>query len=132
MHVLLSIRPIHVENILSGKKVFEFRRKLFTRRDIESVLIYCTMPVGRLVAEFKISEILEDAPDRLWERTASGSGILKSYFDSYFEGRDRAYALGIGALNIFDTPILPSELIEDFSPPQSYRYVSRERQLALF
>lgn len=132
MRVLLSIRPIHVENILSGKKVFEFRRKLFIRRDIESVLIYCTMPVGKLVAEFKISEILEDAPDRLWERTASGSGISRTYFDSYFEGRDRAYALGIGSLNIFEKPIAPSELIEDFSPPQSYRYVPRERQLALF
>jgi predicted transcriptional regulator len=132
MRVLLSIRPVHVENILSGKKIFEFRRRIFTRRDIESVLIYCTMPVGQLVAEFKISEILEDEPDRLWERTASGSGISKCYFDSYFEGRDRAYALGIGALNIFETPIEPGDLIDDFTPPQSYRYVPNERQLALF
>lgn len=132
MRVLLSIRPIHVENILSGRKIFEFRRKIFTRRDVESVLIYCTMPIGQLVAEFKISEILEDEPDRLWERTASGSGISKGYFDAYFEGRDRAYALGIGALKIFETPIAPNELIPDFTPPQSYCYVPRERQLALF
>ncbi len=73
MRVLLSIRPIHVENILSGRKIFEFRRKIFTRRDVESVLIYCTMPIGQLVAEFKISEILED--EHWTKPRASGQSI---------------------------------------------------------
>lgn len=123
MRVLLSIRPVHVENILSGVKRFEFRRRMFTRRDVRSVLIYSTMPVGRLVAEFEIAEILEDEPDRLWARTHADSGISKDYFDAYFEGRNTAFALGIGALTIFETPIEPTELIEDFTPPQSYRYV---------
>ena len=63
MRVLLSIRPVHVESILSGAKRFEFRRRMFARRDVRSVLIYCTMPVGRLVAEFEIAGILEDTPE---------------------------------------------------------------------
>ncbi|MGY4282029.1 putative transcriptional regulator [Bradyrhizobium sp. LM2.7] len=52
MRVLLSIKPVHVANILSGAKTFEFRRKIFSRRDIKTVLIYCNppgRPTGRRV-----------------------------------------------------------------------------------
>lgn len=134
MHVLLSIRPAHVENILSGAKRFEFRRKIFTRLDVRTVLIYCTMPVGRLVAEFDIAGILEDEPDRLWTKTEAGSGISKAYYDAYFDGRRTAYALAIGALRIYDEPVIPGDLIDNFTPPQSYRYVPQggaPRQLGL-
>jgi predicted transcriptional regulator len=123
MRVLLSIRPEHVDRILSGRKTFEFRRRLFARRDIRTVLIYCTRPVGQLVGEFDIAEILQDAPGALWRRTRDGSGITKAYFDAYFAGRSVAYALHIGAIRSFDPPIPPSEVIENFTPPQSYRYV---------
>lgn len=131
MRVLLSIRPVHVESILSGAKRFEFRRRMFARRDVRSVLIYCTMPVGRLVAEFEIAGILEDTPEGLWARTSEASGITRDYYDAYFEGRDRAFALAIGELNVFETPIAPDEMIDDFTPPQSYRYVLPQRQLSL-
>lgn len=133
MRVLLSIKPIHVANILSGTKRYEFRRKMFARTDVSTVLIYSTMPVGQLVAEFEIADILEDAPGRLWDRTHASSGISKAYFDAYFDGRDKAFALKIGALTIYDDPIDPTEVIDNFTPPQSYRYVPpSSSQLPLF
>lgn len=134
MRVLLSIRPVHVENILSGIKRFEFRRKIFIRRDVRTVLIYSTMPVGRLVGEFDIADILEDEPERLWTKTEDGSGITKAYYDAYFDGRAKAYALAIGDLRIYDEPVMPEDVIDNFTPPQSYRYVPRRdapRQMAL-
>ncbi|MEI9412920.1 hypothetical protein [Mesorhizobium salmacidum] len=89
--------------------------------------------MGQLVAEFEIAEILEDNPEQLWERTYQASGISKEYFDTYFKGRDKAYALRIGALTIFETPIEPQSLIDNFTAPQSYRYIPPPvRQLALF
>lgn len=123
MRVLLSIRPVHAEAILSGRKTFEFRRRLFTRTDIRSILIYSTQPVGRLVGEFDIAEILQDAPAALWRRTREGSGITKAYYDAYFEGRAVAYALRVGALRVFPIPVPPHDVIPGFSPPQSFRYV---------
>jgi len=139
MRVLLSIKPVHANNILSGLKQFEFRRKIFARKDIRTVLIYCTMPVGRLVGEFDLDGVLEGCPEDLWVETSHGSGISKSYYDSYFHGRKRAYALRIGEVRGFKEPLLPSALFLNFSPPQSYMYVSEERikapavpQLALF
>jgi len=112
---------------------------MFARRDVRTVLIYCTRPIGLLVAEFDIADILEDAPEALWASTAEGSGISKDFFDAYFEGRSRAYALQIGELRVFDEPISPSDWFDNFSPPQSYMYVPQAgrsggpvRQLAMF
>jgi predicted transcriptional regulator len=124
MRVLLSIKPVHVEKILSGAKKFEFRRRVFARRDVRTVLIYCTMPVGRLIGEFDIDDILEEEPEALWKRTSAESGISKSYYDSYFEGRSRAFALQIGALRVFKVPLPPSDFFDNFTPPQSYMYVA--------
>lgn len=138
MRVLLSIKPVHVENIRSGIKTFEFRRRIFARRDVQTVMIYCTRPVGMLVGEFDIADILEDEPEALWASTSDGSGISKDYFDSYFEGRAKAFALQIGALRIYDEPVQPSTWFENFTPPQSYMYVPQasrpsepQRQLAM-
>jgi predicted transcriptional regulator len=130
MNVLLSIRPVHVANILAGTKTFEFRRKLFARKDIRSVLIYCTKPVGRFVGEFDIDGILCDSPDRLWKRTRAGSGISKQYFDDYFGGRKQAYALRIGRVRAFSRHVVPDEVIDGFSPPQSFMYVEKDLQAA--
>jgi predicted transcriptional regulator len=130
MLVLLSIRPPHVANILAGVKTFEFRRKLFARREIKSVLIYCTKPVGRFVGEFEIEDILQDQPEKLWRRTKAGSGISKRYFDDYFNGRHEAFALRIGKVREFDRHIVPDEIIRNFSPPQSFMYLERPSQMA--
>jgi predicted transcriptional regulator len=127
MRVLLSIKPIHVANIMSGTKTFEFRRKMFSRREIKTVLIYCTRPVGRLVGEFDIEDILEDHPERLWVKTRAGSGISKEYYDGYFCGRTQAFALKIGAVRPFAEHLDPAHVVENFSPPQSFMYVGKQR-----
>ena len=101
MLVLLSIKPEHAQNILSGHKTFEFRRRMFSRREIKTALIYCTKPIGRFVGEFEIDDILCDEPHRLWRKTKTGSGISKEYFDEYFAGRDQAFALQIGQVRAF-------------------------------
>lgn len=123
MRVLLSINPEHVDNIIQGIKIFEFRRKIFARKDVKTVVIYCTRPVGQIVAEFDIEDVLEDEPEALWASTSQGSGISKDFFDSYFAGREKAFALKIGALRVFNPPICPHEMFENFTPPQSYKYV---------
>jgi predicted transcriptional regulator len=123
MLALLSIKPVHAENIFAGRKTFEYRRKVFARTDVRKVLVYCTKPVARLVGEFDINEILQAAPRRLWEQTCSGSGISKQYFYDYFSGCKLAYALRIGDIRQFQTSIDPRDIIPNFSPPQSFMYL---------
>jgi predicted transcriptional regulator len=122
MRVLLSIRPPHVANILAGTKTFEFRRRMFARTDIKFCLIYCTLPVAKLVGEFEILGVIQDHPSRLWNKTRHGSGITKAYFDEYFSGRNEGFALKIGRVRRFPVHIDPAEIVTDFTPPQSYRY----------
>lgn len=131
MIALLSINPPHVQNILSGVKIFEFRKKVFARRDIHKVLIYCTLPVGKLVGEFDIDTILEDSPARLWRQTKLGSGISKGFFDHYFRGKSRAFALRIGKVHAYKNQISPTELFSNFSPPQSFLYLRDKHLTAL-
>lgn len=132
MLVLLSIRPPHAANILAGLKKFEFRRRVFARKDVKNVLIYCTRPVGCFVGEFEIDDILCDRPDRLWKKTKTGSGISKQYFDSYFDGRSQGFALRIGKVRAFDRHVAPNEVIEGFSPPQSFMYLKKPPEMNLW
>lgn len=123
MKVLLSIRPEYVERIFAGTKRYEFRRRPYGNRDVRTVVVYATKPVGKIVGEFDVDSILGEAPDELWTRTAALSGISRDFFDAYFEGRQIAYALKIGDVRPYPEPISPEAVLEKFTPPQSYMYV---------
>lgn len=125
MNVILSIKPCYVEKIVNRVKRYEFR-KAFLRKNYSStkVYIYSSSPVQRIVGYFTIKSILEDHPEKLWAQCKSASGIAESAFFDYFQNRDKGYAIQICALKLFDKPIDPKQVIQNFVPPQSYRYVN--------
>lgn len=123
MKVLLSIKPEFVEKILTGEKKFEFRKNRFRKENITSVVIYSTMPVGMVVGEFEVITILQDTPELLWKKTNSHAGIDKSFFDEYYEEKILAYAIKIGKVKEYKRPLSLSELGENITAPQSYRYL---------
>lgn len=122
MKVLLSIKPEFVHQIMNGNKLFEYRKRVF-RKEVESVIIYSTMPEGKLVGEFTIDTIIEETPQVLWKKTSKYSGISKEYFMEYFNGRDKAYALKIKKFTPYLEPVDPKETFENFVAPQSYKYI---------
>ena len=99
----MSIHPKHVEKILSGEKRYEYRTKA-AKKGVESLIIYETTPIKRVVAEAKIIEVLELSPAELWEITKAHSGTSKEFFDKYFKGRKTAYAYRLGEIKTYDTP----------------------------
>ncbi|WP_340161831.1 hypothetical protein [uncultured Hoeflea sp.] len=94
---------------------------------MKTVVVYCTMPIGKIVGEFDIDSILADFPEKIWDETQEGSGITKGFFDEYFSGRDIAYALKIGDVREYDEHVDPKEVLSNFTPPQSYMYMKDER-----
>ena len=52
---LLSVKPEYAEKILSGEKIYEFRRRIFKRKDVDILVIYATRPQCRVVAEARIA-----------------------------------------------------------------------------
>ncbi|AVA23956.1 ASCH domain-containing protein [Rhizobium sp. NXC24] len=126
MKVLLSIKPEFAEKIFEGTKRFEFRKSIYRSKDVKTVVVYVTRPIGQIIGEFDVEEILCETPDELWALTSDFSGISKHFFDEYFSGRTRSFALAVGDVRRYDSPLDPSDVIENFTPPQSYMYVSDE------
>lgn len=120
--VLLSIHPEFAEAIFDGHKHYEFRRVLF-KQDVDEVVVYATMPVGRVIGSFKIDEIFEDAPKALWIKTKGVAGVTKEKFDSYFKDRTRAFAIKVGKPVRFAVPQPLSKYLPSNTPPQSFCYI---------
>lgn len=122
MKVLLSIKPEYVEKIFSGVKKYEYRRSIFKNKEIETVVIYSTFPVKKIVGEFKIKNIVKDLPEKLWELAPENTGIDKRKFMEYFDDKKEGYAIEIGKIEIYKTPKLLEELSVK-KAPQSFLYL---------
>lgn len=122
MKVLLSIKPEYVEKIFSGIKKYEYRRNIFKNKEIETIVIYSTFPVKRIVGEFKIKNIVKDLPEKLWELAPENTGIDKEKFMHYFYDKKEGYAIEIGKIKRYKTP----KSLEELSikkAPQSFLYL---------
>ena len=128
MKALLSIKPQFVEKIFSGEKKFEYRKVVFAQKNIKTIVVYATMPVGKIVGEFSFDEILELSPTELWAKTKDFSGVEKQFYDEYFEGRTKAFAIRIKKVTLYKTPINPYDSVEKFTPPQSFSYIRKEEK----
>lgn len=125
MKVLLSIKPEYVEKIFSGKKQFEYRKSIF-KKNVDTIIIYATMPIGKIVGEFQIDSILYDSPQGLWEKTKEQSGISSEYFYDYFKHKEIAYAIKIKNVIKYHEERDPYRQFANFVAPQSFRYLSNE------
>lgn len=121
MKIVISINPEHVQNILNGTKKYEYRTKA-AKNDVNKIIIYETTPTKRIVAEAEIVEVLMMQPEELWNETRDKSGITKKFFDSYFKGREVAYAYKLGKVKQYEEP----KTLQEFGlkcAPQSFVYI---------
>jgi predicted transcriptional regulator len=120
-HALLSIKPHYADAIFRGDKRFEFRRAIF-RSPVETVVVYTSSPVSRVVGEFDIKGIITDKVERLWQRTRHSAGIDRTKFLSYFSGRSIGHAIVIGSVRRYPKAL---DLSSNFGirPPQSFTYL---------
>lgn len=124
MKVLLSIKPEYAEKILIGEKHFEFRKAIPKIQGVKTVVIYATMPVGKVVGEFEIAEFISASPSKLWETTSEFSGITKRFFCEYFQGRKTAYAIRVKKVKRYKVPLDLSVVHKSGIAPQSFCYLA--------
>jgi predicted transcriptional regulator len=122
MRVLLSIKPEFADKIFSGEKTFEYRKASFAR-EVTTVVVYATQPVGLIIGEFDIDGVLVGAPADIWRETSSGAGISEDFFSEYFRGRPCGYAIKIINSRRYSKAINPYGKSVRFVPPQSFRYL---------
>ena len=118
---MLSINPEYVEKILSGKKLYEFR-KTRCKQKVDKIYIYSTSPIMKIVAEAEVEDVLEGSPQDIWKKTKAYSGIKKSFFDEYYKNKLKAFAYKLHNITEYETPFDLAELgIQN--APQSFQYV---------
>ena len=122
MKVLLSIKPQFAIKIFDGTKKFEFRKSIFKNSTVNTVVVYASSPMQKVIGEFTIDEIMEEEPAALWEMTKKHSGITKDFFDEYFLNREKAFAIKVKDITRY---LEPKDLIDiniNFAP-QSFVYL---------
>ena len=119
----MSIKPEFAFKIFEGTKKFEFRKSIYKNQDITKVFVYASSPVQKVIGEFRVKQIHKDTPKRIWSHTKEKSGITKEFFNSYFEGRDKAYAIEVSSTRKYRNPkCLKRDFNVEFAP-QSFQYV---------
>ncbi len=119
--LLLSIKPEYVYKILQGTKKYEFRKRL-ARKEVNTIYIYGTAPIAKVVASVQVEECLSASPSALWEITKTKAGINRAKYREYFRGCKTAYAYKLGIVNVFDS----EKRLSDFgisTAPQSFAYI---------
>ena len=119
--MLLSINPEHVENILLGLKRFEFR-KVRCKSEVDTIIIYATSPVMKVVAEVEVAGVIEDDVQAVWQLTNEFAGISYDFYEKYYEGKKKAVAYKLGKVKKYAKPKLLADFGLTFAP-QSFVYV---------
>ncbi|MDD4877244.1 MAG: hypothetical protein PHQ86_09020 [Dehalococcoidales bacterium] len=122
MKVLLSIKPEFALKIFEGSKKYEYRRNIFKRTDVTTIVVYASEPIKKVIGEFEIGGIIHENPLILWEQTGEHAGISKDLFMNYFKDKNIGYAIKIKNTKPYDTPTLLNKLMITY-PPQSFIYL---------
>lgn len=120
--IILSIHPRHVENILCGKKQYEYRKQIPT--DVQYIVIYATAPIKKIVAVVNVDAILMDTPQKIWEQTKNKAGISHNFYTDYFKNKTVAYAIKFRKLHELSNPVAHTVLDGVKCAPQAYMYVN--------
>lgn len=123
MNMLMSIKPRYVEKIISGEKLFEFRKHLF--KPVDRIYIYETRPVKRVIGFMTYDKVLADTPLNIWQRCWKKAGMGIVDYESYYHNSKQAIAISISDIHLFERPISIDEF-DQGKVPQSFRYTSTE------
>ncbi|MCD7948833.1 MAG: ASCH domain-containing protein [Erysipelotrichaceae bacterium] len=119
--VLMSIKPQYVKQIIDGTKTIEYRKTRF-HQNVDSIIIYASSPIKKVIGEVELLDTLVDSPSKIWDQTYLHGGCTKDEFDAYYKGKDKAIAYVLGNVTLYDNP----KTLVDYGIyyyPQSYVYL---------
>ena len=132
--ILMSIHPKYADEILSGAKLVEIRRKFSEKLLGMRVSLYATKPVASLVGEATITNIITGSPEEIWCQFGNMIGVSKGEFDRYVSDCTKAVAITLDEVNSFETSIsllqASSWVSHDLRPPRSYYRLGNNKEWA--
>lgn len=130
--ILISIRPKHVEDILSGKKTVELRRRAPRVPVGTRVWIYSTLPDANIRLVATIEKLEEWSPSTIWRRNASKMALSKSEYKAYVGTCSKVCALHLAEVTPLVKPISLDKLRSShggMNPPQFFKFLNAESAL---
>jgi predicted transcriptional regulator len=127
--LLISVRPRFATKLLDGEKTAELRRVRPRVGPGDWVLIYASSPMKALVAASVVEDVVEGRPTWVWREARDRAAVTKREFISYFEGAITAFAIFLEQPKRLPAPVPLGSIRRnwpEFSPPQSYRYLTPE------
>lgn len=121
--ILISLKPEHAGNVLSGKKRVELRKRQLHIEPGTTIWLYVTAPVSALRGYATVDDIVRSSPDAIWKNFGRETAISKSEFDAYFSDSTIGYALFLTEVKVLNHPIPLIQLkkkVSGFHPPQFF------------
>ena len=122
--ILMSIKPEYVDKIFSGEKKYEYLKRL-CKEKIDTIIVYSSSPIQKVVGELKIKQVLYDKKNVIWNKTNKYGGINKNKYDKYFEKCNNAVAYEIEKAVLYNK----TKDLKDYNlkaAPQSYVYIKNK------
>ena len=135
-HILLSIQPRIIEEIVSGEKKFEFRRKFpdLNKPDISNkIIVYRSSPMMEIWGSFVVKSFYHSDFDTLMKQVKADDAYNRR-ISKYLIDKESCFAMEISSLNIYNNPLSLEYLrntYPGFGPGQSYRYLPEDIKLDL-
>lgn len=120
-NIILPIKPVFAEKILSAEKKYEYRKRL-CKKEVNKIYIYATAPVKMIIGEAMVINKLSMDKEKMWKETQKYAGINKKYYDQYFDYQDYACAYRIGEVRQYRFPVALDSIGIEYVP-QSFTYV---------
>lgn len=122
--VVLAVHERHARAIMEGEKRVEVRKRFSTRWIGRKASVYSAGGGRSLLGQVTIVDVVQDDPERIWERHGPDIGCTKSEFDDYVGADSRVFAIRLADPVSYEAPVPLTQLShligEDLAPPQSY------------
>ncbi|HEY4359713.1 MAG TPA: hypothetical protein VGN17_02035 [Bryobacteraceae bacterium] len=127
--ILISLDVEHCDNLLSGIKTVEVRRRRPRIGPGTRVWIYSKIPRAAIDAVAVVSEVREGSAESLWRRYSKEVAISRSRFNRYLMGAKTGCAIKFSSVDALQSALPLSELrreVQGFHPPQFFKQLDTE------
>lgn len=134
---LISIKPKWVNLFFdrATPKTVELRKGSFgkTLEAGDRLLIYSTLPVGKIIGEVTVRDRQELPIPELRIATKDWAQVSTEDFNDYYQGKDTGVAVWVGCSELFENPIALATLkIAGINPPQQLLKLTERQANILF
>ena len=125
--MVMSIKPKYAELILNNKKSIEIRTKFSKNCEGITMFIYASKPVQCIIGEARISSVVKEKPEIIWDLYNEKIGCTQHEYNSYCKRTNKVNALVLDDIRPYANPIPWATFATTFNaplkPPQSYQFL---------